>query len=338
MLNMKRFISLIAALAVSVSSFMSLATVASADTAPRVVVSATEVDFTDPAYTAYAGGDCDWREYCDETYTYKTYDVEVKLTGIELATESYKSGKTTKYRGTSLITALANFDVVTTGDRDDTWTSAVISTLISGATNTASETKLGSSGVSAGAVYPAPGTQLTVSSSDEITIWHALVTVDTKVPVTLNLTRAGVTIANFATDLSASKSDSSVEYDTTKSNFPVAGVSLTLPLAEAPAPEPGIAPVEAVATVAEDATGLTDLNGDAVTLDADYGIAKFDTPINTGLNKYYIVAKTATETSPDFLVDFSGAVEAEGNIAFYAIVKSTHGPITSLTLKAVANE
>lgn len=99
--------------------------------------------------------------------------------------------------------------------------------------------------------------------------------------------------------------------------------------------EPGIDPVEEVAAKAQGAA-LTDLNGDAVTLDADYGIAKFDTAINTGLYNYFIVAKTATATSDPMAVDFSGALEVGGKVSFYALVKSTHGAITSLKLQEVA--
>ena len=233
---MKKIISLVAALAVSMSAFVSLATVASAETAPRIVVSATEIDFADAAYSAYAGGPCDWREYCDEDYTYKTYEVEVKLTGIELSSEKYKPKKVFLYRGTSLITAMANFTIDTEGDKDDTWTTSpngFTYNLIPGSTNVANETILGSNGVSASAIYPAAGTEtgVTVTDTDEITIWRALVTVDVEVPLTLNLTRAGATIATYTEDMTKATPDSTVEYDTIKGNFPVAGVSLTLPLA-----------------------------------------------------------------------------------------------------------
>jgi len=232
---MKKRISLLVALSVIASAFVSFATVTSAATAPEVVISATEVDFTDAAYSSYAG-DYDWSEYNEDAVgEYKTYDVEVKLTGLELSTESYKSGKTTKYRGTSLISAAVAFAVSTEGDYENDWISGITSTLVTGATSQATASLLSVADSNPSAVYPAPNTVATVAATDETpAIFHALVTVDTGKPVTFTLTNADIVIGSFTNSTSDAMANSTTEYATEMGNFPVAGVSLTLPTASAP--------------------------------------------------------------------------------------------------------
>lgn len=85
-------------------------------------------------------------------------------------------------------------------------------------------------------------------------------------------------------------------------------------------------------------TGLTDLQGQDVTLTANYGIAKFSTAIDTAANNYFVVATDSNDVEKEFEVDFAanGVEIKNASTTFFAIVKSADHIIKSIRLKEIA--
>ncbi|HAL63510.1 MAG TPA: hypothetical protein DCO93_03580 [Clostridiales bacterium] len=85
-------------------------------------------------------------------------------------------------------------------------------------------------------------------------------------------------------------------------------------------------------------TGLTDLQGQDVTLTANYGIAKFSKAIDTVANKYFVVATDSNDVEKEFEVDFAanGVEISNASTTFFAIVKSADHIIKNIRLKEIA--
>ena len=93
-----------------------------------------------------------------------------------------------------------------------------------------------------------------------------------------------------------------------------------------------IDPVADVAAVDESTTGkeFKDLQGKDVTLTKKYGIAKFDTPVDSS-KTYKLYVQDTADNETEFDVDLG---EVNGNASFFAIVRSATHIIKVMKLKA----
>jgi hypothetical protein len=333
---MKKKISLIVAMAMLISAFVSFASVASAATNPQVVITATEVDFTDAAYSAYANNDdIDWRAYAEDSIggEYKTYDVAVALTGLELEVTQEGTGRSAKYPGTSLISAALTFSVAADGLTAGTdYATMVIDTLVSGASSADSvkgNATLGVGDTNSTAIYPAAKEVKTVVASDvSPAIFHALVTVDSGVSITLSLSYADIVIGTYTTNNTASRPDATTEYTSDNGSFVLSG-SLTLPKA-------GVVKIEtaeAKSNLGVSTGGLKDRDGEDVTLTKNYGITKFSPTLNTATKNYFINAKDSEGNEMGKKALNFAQQGIEGKATFYVIIKSTGHVISDIWIE-----
>ena len=238
---MRKFISLLAAVAVMMTMVVSFATVASATAAPtvRLVVTqaATSGDVL-PGATVWNWGHNGGRDY-------NVYNVSVVYSGLALSAtydeelDDWAGG----YKGQSIVSASANVGISSTGTAwtDYRWAWATSSMHPAPTKSTAASTTTPSySFGSATAVYPGTGEDVAVSSTDDIVLCSFAIAVNPAKPVTLSLTSATVQVGNFDGSVDAvtsicyhfgSKPASSVEYNSAASTLNI-GESATVPADE----------------------------------------------------------------------------------------------------------
>lgn len=230
---MKKIISMLLA----VCTLASFVTVASAADEPTVNVVVNKVDFTDPAYSAYAE-DYDWSPYNEEYGTvYETYSMKVFATGMEFKTESVKVGKVTNAAGNSVVAYQASFSVESNGaEYNSDWMAGTIYEFGGDATDNANDTQVAAALAGTTALLPAPGEVETFGKDQELLLVEFLVTVDTNKPMTFNFDNAKVSYGIF--DSTKAAPTGTGEYklgETMVTETPV----ITLPVADTPVdPEP----------------------------------------------------------------------------------------------------
>ena len=280
-------------------------------------VSAANVTETNPAYalttvgeltdwTGYEGlkADYDWSEYeAEYNADYKTYIVDVKLTGAAYSTEVTGS-KSKKLSGTSIIGAKINATFSSDGSYEDDYVYGIASALASytGGTPSASGIQANYTGTAALSPNKAAGSKTITATDSSDAVYQLIVTVDASKPVTVTV-GGEVYFDEFTDDVAGSGTASKV--------VPKAG-TITLP------------PVE----------GKEDFEvgekSDLITITTDYGtevngyVWAGNVLNNVDTAAYDYVAKfTSTDGSEpkERTLNLAAAVEEAESITFDAVLR-----------------
>lgn len=310
---MKKILSVLLA----VCTLASFATVASAADEPTVKVVVNKVDFTDAAYSAYAG-DYDWSPYNEEYGTvYETYSLQVIATGMELKVEAVQSGKTTKYPGKSIVGYQASFSVESdSAEYENDWIAGTIFEFGGDATDGANASQVSAAYTGTAALLPAAGAAGAIGKNDEVKLLEFLVTVDTNKPMTFNFDKAKVLYAEYADTKAAPTATGEFALGSTLvTTTPV----IELPVADTPV-EPSVRVSDKIDVAAGSIVGAA----------WDVTIQNFDSA------KAYVAKFTdeATGTSRDEgkAIDVAAIAETTGDVSFAVILKLTADRNVALTV------
>ena len=220
---MKKIISLLVSVCALASVFT---TAAYAADEPTMKLVAEKITF-DGEYAEFAG-DYDWSEWNADAVggSYDTYSLKLIATGIEVATEGVKSGKSTIYVGDSITGYQVQIGVDTEAEYDMDWKWGLIKQIATptGAPD-AESAKLVATGTVA--LEPAPKTAKTITKDDETVILEFLVTVDAGKEVNFTLNDYALFLATFP-DTSKTPTDTS-EYKKSSGTMTTTTATLTLP-------------------------------------------------------------------------------------------------------------
>ncbi|MCR4693480.1 MAG: hypothetical protein K5664_06325, partial [Firmicutes bacterium] len=253
-----------------------MATVAMMST---LFVSVVRADFQ-PTVTTVVGEkvtNADFVDYFDEDIPegYDVYPVTVSFSDLGTLNTTIKAKKHTgrKLQGFGYAMTfdnIANVDTDYTTVYDDVF--GGLAAGFDGSTYTA----VFNAGKASDA-YPTTAGTVDGAIEDAVTIWVVVVSGQT-VTATLN---TNMNVVTYASDVYGEEE---------ATNFAtMSPTSVTLGAASTPTPTYTDSSIDVKKPVSG-TTGLTDLQGQDVTLTANYGIAKFSTAIDTAANNYFVVA------------------------------------------------
>ena len=189
-MNIKKIFSLILALSMLISCMVVSPAIASAADKPTLEITSEKV-------TEFSG---DLAQY-DYGSEYDAYLVTFNITGVELKTELGTGMAASKASGTSLSSYTIQFTAEVDGNRDEDWAFNTLSKMGTATLdNWNGKLATFSYGNGSSMIYPAEGTAATVTKSDKIPVYTAIihVTAGKEFKMSVNSTGCKINVSEFS--------------------------------------------------------------------------------------------------------------------------------------------